>query len=241
MANALTDKLLLAALLLGSGAVRAQALEAPLPLQRAPAAPAGPLDVAEAPMLAAPSAEGSFQAWYAAEKRPALVVYFDRKLAELPPGWQGSTRLLIEDSKLAEGKESNRRVTVGVQHNTQAAAGPKSQFAALFEQAVQQEMKHQGLRLLDPSVLQRRQAAAGRGEGADIEFAALKGTTRFVFEVSLLVMNGDCELVGELKDLQSGELTATVRYRVDGGIGSPADLDRASRALVQRLLRYRMS
>jgi hypothetical protein len=62
-----------------------------------------------------------------------------------------------------------------------------------------------------------------------------------VFEVALVGMNGEWELVGELKDVASGELTATVRQRIDGPLAKPADLDRAGRALVQQLLRYRLS
>jgi hypothetical protein len=54
-------------------------------------------------------------------------------------------------------------------------------------------------------------------------------------------MNGQWELVGELKDVATGELTATVRQRIDGPLAKPADLDRAGRALVQQLLRYRVS
>jgi hypothetical protein len=226
-------------LLLAAGAAQAQQLSAPQPLGRAAGAPVAALDAAEAPMLAMPSTAGTFQAWYAANGRPALVVYFDRKLEELPAGWHGTSRLVIDDNKVAGGKEENRRVTIGVQH-ADGGAAPKSQFALLFEQAVRQEMKRQNLRLLDASVLQRRESARAHGP-ADIEYAALRGSARFVFEVALVGINNQWELVGELKDVASGELTATVRHRIDGPLATPADLDRAGRALVQQLLRYRQS
>jgi hypothetical protein len=228
-----------ALLLVVATTAQAQQLSAPQALGKAPAVPVAPLDAAEAPMLAMPSVEGTFQAWYAANRRPAMVVYFDRKLEELPAGWHGSSRLVIDDNKVAGGKEENRRITVGVQQ-LDAGAAPKSQFATLFEQAIRQEMKRQKLTLLDASVLQRRESARANGP-ADIEYAALRGAARFVFEVSLVGMNGQWELVGELKDVASGELTATVRHRIDGPLAKPADLDRAGRALVQQLLRYRLS
>ncbi|CAH0280849.1 hypothetical protein SRABI118_03772 [Massilia sp. Bi118] len=229
----------LALLLVLAASSQAQQLSAPKALGNAAAAPAGALDAREAPMLAMPSSEGSFQAWYATNRRPALVVYFDRRLEELPAGWHGSSRLVIDDNKVAGGKEENRRITVGVQH-ADAGPGPKSQFATLFEQSIRQEMKRQKLTLLDASVLQRRESARANGP-ADIEYAALRGSARFVFEVALVAMNGEWELVGELKDVVNGELTATVRQRIDGPLARPADLDRASRALVQQLLRYRVS
>jgi hypothetical protein len=227
------------ALLLVAASARAQQLSAPQPLGKAAAAPVAALDAAEAPMLAMPSTEGSFQAWYAANRRPAMVVYFDRKLDELPAGWHGSSRLVIDDNKVAGGKEESRRVTIGVQHSD-AGAAPKSQFATLFEQAIRQEMKRQKLTLLDASVLHRRESARANGP-ADIEYAALRGSARYVFEVALVGINDQWELVGELKDVASGELTATVRHRIDGPLATPADLDRAGRALVQQLLRYRLS
>jgi hypothetical protein len=225
--------------LLLSVSAQAQQLSAPQPLGKAAGAAVAPLDAAEAPMLAMPSTEGTFQAWYAANRRPAMVVYFDRKLAEVPAGWHGSSRLVIDDNKVAGGKEESRRITVGVQQ-LDAGAGPKSQFATLFEQAIRQEMKRQKLTLLDASVLQRRESARANGP-ADIEYAALRGAARFVFEVALVGLNGEWELVGELKDVASGELTATVRQRIDGPLAKPADLDRAGRALVQQLLRFRLS
>jgi hypothetical protein len=227
------------ALLLAAASAQAQQLSAPQALGKAQAAPPGALDAAEAPMLAMPSAEGTFQAWYAANRRPALVVYFDRKLEELPAGWHGSSRLVIDDNKVAGGKEESRRITVGVQH-ADAGAAPKSQFATLFEQAIRQEMKRQKLTLLDASVLHRRESARANG-AADVEYASLRGAARFVFEVALVGINGEWELVGELKDVASGELTVTVRQRIDGPLAKPADLDRTSRALVQQLLRYRLS
>jgi hypothetical protein len=239
MARTTTLRVAGALLLALAASSQAQQLSAPQALGNAPAAPAAARDALETPMLAAPSTEGTFQAWYAANRRPALVVYFDRKLEELPAGWHGSSRLVIDDNKVAGGKEESRRITVGVQQLDPGAA-PKSQFATLFEQAIRQEMKRQKLTLLDASVLQRRESARANGP-ADIEYAALRGSARFVFEVALVQMNGQWELVGELKDVSSGELTATVRHRIDGPLAKPADLDRAGRALVQQLLRYRLA
>jgi hypothetical protein len=218
---------------------QAQQLSAPQPLGKAATAPVAPADAAETPMLATPAGEGTFQAWYASNRRPALVVYFDRKLAELPAGWQGSSRLVIDDNKVAGGREENRRITVGVQH-ADTGPEPKSDFATLFEQAIRQEMKRQKLTVLDASVLHRRESNRPNGP-ADIEYASLRGSARFIFEVALVSLNGSWELVGELKDVASGELTATVRQRIDGRLTKPADLDRVSRAFIQQLLRYRVT
>jgi hypothetical protein len=236
------NPMVFAMLAVAGASAAAQTLAPPLTYDKpAPSsASSARLDAAEAPMLVSTTPANSFEVWYEVQKRPAMVVYFNRKLEHLPPGWHGTTRLLIDEHKVAEGKKEDRSMTIGVQHNSDPGLERKSQFATLFEQAVQQEMKRQRLRILDGSVLQRRVASA-QGQLTDTEYASLSGAARFVFEVALVGINADWELVGELKDVQTGELTATVRYRIDGPLDTTADLDRASRALVQRLLRYRVT
>ena len=232
-------KRLLGCLLLVCATGHAQVLDAPQPLQRAPAASYGALDAAETPMMALPSSAGTLAEWYAAQKRPPLVVYFDKKLNQLPPGWRGERRLLIEDASVAAGKEETRRTTIGVQRNTTVEAEQVSQFARMFQLSLQQELKRQTFHVLDSTYLHRRMAASNRSESKDIEYDSLDKSARLIFEVELLVVGGECELVGALKDVRSGDIVATVRLPVEG-LDSPASLDRASRTLVQHLLRYKV-
>jgi hypothetical protein len=222
---------LFAALMAASALAPAQRLEAPRALQAAPGA-AGVSDPSDTGMMAVPNEAGSLRKWYAAQRRPGVVLYFERKLEQLPPGWKGSSRLHIEDKRLVDGKESSRSVTVGLERNTEAS-GPVPQFVALFQQSLQQEMKRQQLTVLDGAVLQRKLSSTGKG--GDLEYASLKGAARFVFEVELLSLNGKCELVGALKDIHSGALVSTVNLSFDG-IASRAEMDRLSRALIARLL-----
>jgi hypothetical protein len=235
------NRLVLAASLLAAAAAGAQTLDAPQPLAPGAAAAGAPLDAAASPMMAQPSNAGSFREWYGQHGRPALVVYFDKQLDQLPPGWQGSSRVLIEESTVAQGREENRRTTVGVQRNSAATTSARTHFAKMFELSLQQEMKRQQVRVLDGTVLHRKLAAANRAEATDIEYDSLKKSARFVFEVELLVLDGECELVGGLKDIHSGDITASVRLRVDGGLGSAEDIDHATRVLVQRLMQFKVS
>lgn len=228
----------LAAVLAASGMAGAQNLALPEPMKMAPQAAQGGMDAAETPMLAAEdNGGGAFRKWYAGQKRPAVVVYFNRELGDLPAGWEGSKRLLIEDTISGGGKADDKRtITVGMQHNTQRQSRVRSQFAKLFEQSLSVELKKQDVRLLDATVLHRKTAAGGRG--ADIEYESLSRSARFVFEVELLVVNGEVEAVGNLKDLRSGEVAASVRQKVDS-LENTTEIDRVNRKLVQRLMQYK--
>lgn len=226
-----------AALMLAAAGAGAQQLAAPARIDPASAVHAASGDPAETAMMAEVPGAGSFQQWYAGQRKPAVVVYFDRKLAELPPGWEGRTRLLVEDSRQEAGKESNRRVTVGFEQNT-AQARRVSQFAQLFQLAIEQELKRQSLRVLDSAVLQRKESFVSKS--GDLEYGSLKRSARFVFEVELLSIGGRWELAGVLKDLHSGDVTASVRLPVNG-FDSQEALARASRQLVQRLMQYKVA
>jgi hypothetical protein len=231
----------LPALLLAAGLAQGQALDVPEKIGPAPAPRAYAGDAAGAPMLAQPSNGGPFLDWYVAQKRPALVVYFDKELDSLPPGWRGSRRLTIEETGKIGNVEDKRRVTIGVERNETVNASARSEFVRLFEQSLQQEMKRASYRVLDGTVLHRRQAATRPGEGADLEYDSLKKSARFVFEVRLVKMSGVYELVGGLKDIHSGEIAASVRVELDENLETTANIDRASRRLVQRLSRQSAS
>ena len=223
---------LFAALMAVSAVASSQHLEAPRQIGAAQAAQPGVADPADTGVMAAPSDAGSLRKWYAAQRRPGVVLYFKRKLEQLPPGWRGATRLHIEDTRQVDGKESSRNVTVGLERNV-ANEAPASQFVSLFQQSLQQEMKRQQMNVLDSAVLQRKLSSTGAK--GDIEYKSFKGAARFVFEVELLSLNGKWELVGTLKDIGSGALVSSVNLPIEG-IAARADMDRASRSLVTRLL-----
>lgn len=230
-------RLMIAGLLLAAGAAAAQQTALPLRLEAAPAPGARAPDAAETRMITEPPGAGSFGDWYAAQRRPALVVYFERRLAELPPGWEGHQRLLIDDTRQEGDKRTQRRLTVGLEHNT-VQAREVSQFVQAFQLALEQELKRERLKVLDGAVLQRRESSSGLA--GDLEYASLKRSARFVFEVALLDVGGEWQLAGVLKDLHSGELTASVRVPVQR-LDSPDALARSSRQLVQQLLRQRIA
>lgn len=227
-------RILFGALALATAQAGAQQLAAPTRFEAAPVAAVSAADPAETATIAEAPGRGSFQQWYAGQRQPALVVYFDRKLAELPPGWMGRQRLLVEDAIESDGKESKRRLTVGVEHNT-AQARQVSQFAQLFQHALEAELKRERLKVLDSAVLQRKESFITKS--GDLEYGSLKRSARFVFEVELLSIGGRWELAGVLKDLHSGNLTATVRLPVSQ-LDSQEALARASRQLVRRLMHY---
>lgn len=229
-------RLLLACLVVSAGAT-AQQLAEPLRLEAAPARSVQAADPQDTRMIAEAAGAGSFADWYAAQRRPALVVYFERQLAELPPGWQGSQRLLVDDTRQEDGKQTQRRLSVGLERNT-AQPRQVSQFAQAFQLALEHELRRERLRVLDGAVLQRKLSASGAG--GDLEYASLERSARFVFEVALLEVGGEWQLSGALKDLRSGELAASARIPVQR-LDSQDALARASRQLVQQLLRQRVA
>jgi len=232
--------LILAALLACAGAAHAQNLALPEPMKLAPLTAPGAMDPAETPMLAQEAGSGDFRAWYASQKRPALAVYFNRELDQLPPGWEGRSRLLIEDTIVAGKEVDARTITVGVQQNTQRQSRARSQLARLFEQSLGAELKKQNVRLVDSTVLHRKLAASNRDRSTDIEYDSLSRAARFVLEVELVCLNGACEAVANLKDIRNGDVAATVRQKIDS-LNTSGEIDQISRALVKRLMQFKVA
>lgn len=229
-----------ATLLAAAGMVQAQSMGAPEPMKMAPqVGPSGAMDAAEAPMLAQPSSTGNFRTWYAGQKSPAVVVYFNRTLNDLPDGWQGSKRLLIEDTLSDARGEDKRTITVGVQHNTQGQARVRTEFAKLFEQSLSAELKKQNVRLLDSTVLHRKLSADKQGRSSDLEYDSLNRSARFVLEIEIMSVNGEALAVANLKDLRSGDVTASVRQGVSS-LQSVSDIDQLARSLARRLMDYKV-
>jgi hypothetical protein len=234
---------LLAACLAWSGSVSAQNLALPEIIDRP--ADARPnlhqiMDAQETAMLASEPSAGGFGQWYAKQGRPAVVIYFDRQLARVPSGWQGLSRLLIEDNGSIGDKEHKRTITVGMQRNTEHSAPAKGQFAKLFEQSLSQELKRQNVRVLDGVYLQRKLTAQGGHKGSDAEFESLNRSARFVFEVELVaIIATELEVIANLKDIKTGEITTSVRQSAEG-LTSASEIDRLTRALVRRLMQQKI-
>lgn len=233
------EKTVLALLLACAGAANGQQLAAPQALEPAQRPAAQAMDAQETGLMAAETNDSVFRQWYAKQGRPAVVVYFDRQLDQVPSGWQGDSRLLIESVSRAGAKEESHSTTIGVQHNTERQAAWKSQFAKLFEQSLHQELKKQHVHVLDGVYLHRKLAASKTAQVADVEYESLSRSARFVFEVELVFMKGEYEIVANMKELRTGEITASVRQKA-GSISNAADIDRLNRALVQRLMQYKV-
>lgn len=234
--------LVLASMLAVAGLAQAQVLAPPQPLQRGPDAMSGNVDAQETRMMAVEASNDDFRAWYGSAKRPPVVLYFNRQLADMPAGWTGLSRMVIEDVQKEGGSgahEDKRQVSVGLQVNTAALKQVKGQFAKLYEQSLNQELKRNGVHMLDGTVLHRKMAADGRSKDGDIEFESLSRSARFVFEVELVFVNGACEILASLKELRTGDITASVRQPVSS-LQNAAEIDRANKALVQRLMAYKM-
>lgn len=232
---------ILAALLAVAGAAQAQSLALPEPLKQAPhSANNGSMDAAETPMLAPETVDGNFRQWYASQKRPPLVLYFNRQLDQMPAGWHGNSRLLIEDVSRSGKLEDSRTIAIGVQHNSQQQTRARSQLAKLFEQSLGAELKKQQVHLLDSTVLHRKLAAGTGDRSTDIEYESLSRSARFVLEVELVWINGECEAVANVKDIRSGDIPASVRQKVES-LNSSSEIDQVSRALVQRLMQFKVA
>jgi hypothetical protein len=135
--------------------------------------------------------------------------------------------------------EDKRTIIIGVEHNTRGQKRVRSQFAKLFEQSLGVELKKQSVRILDSAVLHRKLAAGRNARLTDIEYESLSRSARFVLEVELMVLNGDVEAVASLKDLHSGEVTASVRQKVES-LEDTTVIDRVNRGLIKRLMQYKM-
>jgi hypothetical protein len=229
----------LVAMLAMTTLAQAQQIDLPERIERSNYEPARRADPREMPMLVEPQTGTTFRQWYREQKRPPVVLYFDRQLDQMPAGWQGVSRLQIEDVSKFGKEEDSRTITMGVQHNTAAQKRLKSQFAKLFEQSLSLALKKQEVRMLDGVYLHRKLAADKRSAGSDIEFDSLNKSARFVLEVELLFVDGQCDVIASLKELATGEIIATVRQPMPS-LNSVNEIDRANKALVQLLMQFKI-
>lgn len=239
--------LLLAALLLGLGASAAaqgalgeeRMLPQPVaPGRIAPWRPAtpAPADPGEAASLYTPPTGPTIADWYARNGRPALALFFDRRLERLPAGWDGTARLRIGYER-GDGRQVSdvQQLTLGVERK---AATPsvrdRAPLVVLIENALLRELQSARLRLIDPTVAERAQAA--RNRNSDTELESLRNTAGYLLEVELVPSGDAVSMVGNLKNLRNSELVATVRELVEQDLRSHTEVDALARKFVRRLL-----
>lgn len=201
---------------------------------------------AGAPAAADPAETGSLHVapsgptladWYAKQGRPPLVLYFDRRLENLPPGWDGTARLMFAHEKQSGGKTETETLSVGIERKAPVRSlRQRSPVVKLVENALTSEMQRAGLKLIDPSFAERAHAA--RSKGGDTEFDSLKGAAGYVLEVELAATGDAVSMLGSLKSLNKGEIVATVRQPVEHDLRDPADADTLARSFFKRLLAF---
>jgi hypothetical protein len=173
--------------------------------------------------------------WYAAQGRPAVVLFFERRLERMPAGWDGTSRLRIAYEGADRNNSVREELVVGVEHKAPTASvRNRMPLAVLMESALLRELQSARLKLVDPTVAERTLAA--RGRGGDTEFDALHGAAGYMLEVELVPVADSVSLVGSLKGLRTSEIVASIREPVEQDLRNPADVDALARKFVRRLL-----
>lgn len=209
------------------------------PGQVAPWRPAAtaPADPAETGSLYVAPSGPTLADWYAKQGRPALVLFFDRRLEHLPPGWDGTARLMFAHEKQSGGKTETETLSVGIERKAPVRSlRARSPVVQLVENSLTREMHRAGLKAIDPSFAERAHAA--RSKGGDTEFDSLKGAAGYVLEIELAATGTAVSMLGSLKSLGSGEIVATVRQPVEHDLRDPADADALARGFFKRLLAF---
>lgn len=204
----------------------------------APWRPAAPVaaDPGEAGSLRTAPTGPSLAEWYAAQGRPALALFFDRRLERLPAGWDGTARLRFGFER-TDGQRvtEERQLTVGIERKAAApSVREREPLVVLIEGALLREMQTARLRLIDPTVAER--ALAARNRNADTEFESLRNAANYMLEVELVPSGDSISMVGHLKNLRTSELVATVRQPVEQDLRSHEEVDALARLFVRRLL-----
>jgi hypothetical protein len=237
---------LAAAALLLSGSAVAQTLvperllpQPAEPGQVAPWQPSGTAvrDPGETASLHVAPSGPTLQDWYTRQGRPAVVLFFDRRLERVPAGWDGTARLTISREKTAGGQTETDHVVVGVEEKTKTRPlRSRSPVVKLVEQSLTQEMQRARIRMVDPTFAERAHAA--RAKGGDTEFDSLKGAAGYVLEVELAATGGSVSMLGGLKNVSSGEIVASVRMPVEQDLRDPAATDALARSFIKRLMAH---
>lgn len=173
--------------------------------------------------------------WYQAQGRPALVLFFDRRLERMPAGWDGTSRLRIAYEGKDRSNAVNEQLIVGYERKAPTpSVRDRHPLAVLMEGALLRELQSSRVRLVDPTVAERTLTA--RGRGGDTEFDALNGAAGYMLEVELVPVGASVSLAGSLKSLRTSEIVASVRQPVEQDLRNPAEVDALARQFVRRLL-----
>jgi hypothetical protein len=196
-------------------------------------------DISDTAMLSPLVPEGkTLLTWYKEQSNPKLVLYFDRRLEGIPPGWQGSTRLLIEHSRNNDGKQDNGQVSIGIQKNTaQSISSERSDIIRLIEQSLLRELQRREFKLIDP-ILVERIHTSNKGANGDHEFDSLKGTAKLLLDVQLAASGTSLHMLANLKDLQSGELLAAIEIPVENSLAVSKNIDATTKKLMKKLTSF---
>lgn len=192
-------------------------------------------DIGETGSLHVAAAPGStLQDWYAKQGRPAVALFFDRRLERLPAGWDGTARVMIASEKSAGGKSETENISIALEHKApRGSLQQRRPVVQLVENSLLRELQRMRVRLVDPSVVERAQAA--RGKGGDTEYDALKGAAGYLLEIELAATGAEVSMIGGLKSM-SGEIVATVRAPVQDDLRDPAAADALARDFIRKLL-----
>ncbi len=203
----------------------------------APHQPVAPYagDVGETGSLHAAAPAGStLQDWYAKQGRPAVALFFDRRLERLPAGWDGSARLMIASEKHAGGKSETGNLSIALERKApRASLQQRDPVVRLVEHSLLQELQRVRVKLVDPSVVER--ALAAKGKGGDTEYDGLKGAAGYLLEIELAATGPEVSMIGGFKSL-SGEIVASVRTPVQSDLRDAAAADALARAFVRKLM-----
>jgi len=194
-----------------------------------------PADPAEGGTLHTPPTGPTLVDWYAAQGRPTVALFFDRRLERLPPGWDGTARLRFGWERSDGRGVETEQLTVGVERKARTpSVRERAPVVLLIEGALQRELQSSRIKLVDPTVAER--ALAARSRGGDTEFESLRGAASYLLEVELVPVADTVSLVGSFKALRSSDIVATVRQPVEHDLRSPADIDALAKVFVRRLL-----
>lgn len=192
-------------------------------------------DVGETGSLHVAAAPGStLQDWYAKQGRPAVALFFDRRLERLPAGWDGTARVMIASEKNAGGKTETENISIALEQKApRGSLQQRRPVVQLVENSLLRELQRMRVRLVDPSVVER--ALAAKGKGGDTEYDGLKGAAGYLLEIELAATGAEVSMIGGLKSL-TGEIVATVRAPVQDDLRDPAAADALARDFIRKLL-----
>lgn len=199
-------------------------------------------DVIETGSLHTPPAPGStLHEWYIKLGRPAVALFVDRRLERLAAGWDGTARLMIASEKQADGKTESENLSIALEHKSpRSSEQSRDPVVRLLENALLRELRRVRFKLIDPIVVERALAARNMARG-DTEFDSLKGAAAFLLEVQVTATGSALSMIGGLKNLNSGEVVATVRTPVERHLADPEVTEALARAFVGKMINMQFS